>query len=230
VSKLLLGVSAPEHSTHARNAIRYLVERLNARHSNIEQLVIDAAATVLRVSSHEFEIYIEPHKTLPLLNINSVELKQKIRAALCSQNPYFLIDSLNQCIHKAKNHSIDHLFNGNIISGITTNVEADYIRSHQGLMLHIVHANSLAESAVLQMGQDLVVYLHNNEPLQEPTLQAYAMAIADRFEPACAAQTPVASNLYALPPVNCHPVKTAAENNQEREEILAIMDQWGLTG
>lgn len=230
MSKLLLGVSAPEQSNHGRNAIRYLVERLNARHSNIEQLVIDAAATVLRISSHEFEVYIEPHKTLPLLNINAVELKQKIRAALCSQNPYFLIDSLNQCLHKAKSQAIDHIFNGNIVSGITTNVEADYIRSHDGLMLHIVHANSLAQSAVLQMGHDLVVYLHNNDPLQEITLQAYAMAIADRFEPACAAQTLEASNLYALPPVNCRPVKTAAANNQEREELLAIMDKWDLTG
>jgi hypothetical protein len=85
------------------------------------------------------------------------------------------------------------MFNGDVISGITTNAEADYIRSHGGLMLHIVHANSLAESAVLQNNNDLVIYVHNNEPLQEITLQAFAIAILQRFEPACAIETPEAA-------------------------------------
>lgn len=191
--KLLLGITAPDHSIHARNAIRYLVERLNARNTNIEQQVIDAAAVALRISSHEFEVNIIPQKTLPLLNINAVELKQKIRAALCSQNPYFLIDSLNQFLNEWKNKPISCLFSGEVISGITTNAEADYIRSHGGLMLHIQHANSITESPVQQHNSDLVIYIHNNEPLQEITLQAFAIAIAERFEPACAIETPEAA-------------------------------------
>lgn len=178
---------------HARNAIRYLVERLNARNTNIEQQVIDAAAIALRISPFEFEVGIEPQRKLPLLNINAVELKQKIRAALCSQNPYFLIDSLNQYLSDSQTQAIAKIFSGDIISGITTNAEADYMRSHGGLMLHIVHANSLAESPVLQHNNDLVIYVHNHEPLQEITLQAFAIAIAQRFEPACATETPEAA-------------------------------------
>jgi hypothetical protein len=191
--KILLGITAPEHSIHARNAIRYLIERLNARNINIEQQVIDAAAIALRISAHEFEVFIEPQKTLPLLNINAVELKQKIRAALCSQNPFFLIDSLNQYLTESHSKAISKIFNGDVVSGITTNAEADYIRSCGGLILHIVHANSIVESPVFQHSNDIAIFLHNNEPLKEITLQAFAIAIAERFEPACAIETPEAA-------------------------------------
>lgn len=193
MTKLLIGVSAPEQNLQARNAVRYFAEHLNAQHFNIEQQVIDAAAIALRISPHEFVANVDPQKKLPILNINTTELKQKIRAALCSSNPYFLIDSLHVNLNDVAKKHITKLFNGSIVSGITTNMEAEYIRSHGGLMIHIHNESSLLDQPVNTRDNDIVIHASNSNPLNELTLQAFTIAIGARFEPIHANEVPEAA-------------------------------------
>jgi hypothetical protein len=193
MNKLLIGVCAPDQNLQARNAVRYFAEHLNAQHFNIEQQVIDAAACALRISPHEFVVNVDPQKKLPILNINAAELKQKIRAALCSSNPFFLIDSLHVNLNDDAKKHITKLFNGSIVSGITTHMEAEYIRSHGGLMIHIHNESSLQEPTIATRDDDLVIHTSNSNPLNEKTLQAFTIVIGSRFEPIHAKEVPEAA-------------------------------------
>lgn len=187
MKKMLIAIANNENNLQARSATRYLVDALNLCHTNIEQQVIDAAAAALRLSPHEFTVALDHFKKIPVLNINAIELKQKIRASLCAQNPYFLIDSLHEFLQQ-KNPYIKKLFNGNIISGISNNTEADYIRSQGGLVLHIENSHSNIESPIAHKNNDLAIHTSNQEPLCVLTLQAFAKAIAAHFEESAAAQ------------------------------------------
>ena len=72
-------------------------------------------------------------------------------------------------------------------------MEAEYIRSHGGLMIHIHNESSLLEHTIATRDDDLVIYTSNSNPLNEITLQAFTIAIGSRFEPIHAKEVPEAA-------------------------------------
>lgn len=189
MSKLLMGITANDQYLQQRQATRYFAERLNLYHFNIEQKVIDAAAVVLGVSNYELQVKMNHLINLPLLHTNITDLKAKIRAAICMTNEFYLIDSLHESLNNENNKHISKLFSGNIVSGISTNEEAAYIRDCDGVMLHIINNNCAQASAIIIEDNDIVINVRNSDPLHELTLQSFAIAIAERFEPVDATET-----------------------------------------
>ena len=72
-------------------------------------------------------------------------------------------------------------FDGLIISGITTNDDADYIRKNGGLILHIEHTNSLFKTGVTHNNSDLIMAIRNASEPSKLTLCGFATAIAEHF-------------------------------------------------
>lgn len=181
MKKILIGVTAAETCTESRNSIRHILNKFELQHLNIQQKIIDAAAIILRISPEELMVNIEPLRPLPFLQMSASELKKQIRAALCTNNQYYLIDSLDTEINAPRNKNISQLFNGHIVSGITTNEEADYIRSHGGVMLHIINNNDLQPSAVDKTSSDLIHTANFDLSPKNLSLRLISEKIAEKY-------------------------------------------------
>jgi hypothetical protein len=181
MKKILIGVASNHCSNHTRNAIRYLCEIMNIKHINIEQQVIDAVAAILRVSAYELQVNIEQLKPIPLINYSAKELMIKIRAMLCEKNQYFFIDQLDGELNSRNETMMQKLFNGEIVSGIQTEEEADYIRSNGGILLHIIDNNSIEQHAFGIADSEPVILTINSTPSTENQLHEIAMSLMRKF-------------------------------------------------
>lgn len=181
MKKILIGVATNNCNNHTRNAIRYLCETMNIKHINIQQQVIDAAAAILRVSAYELQVNTEQLKPIPLIKLSTKELMVKIRSLLCEKNPYFFVDHLDAELNRRTETMMQKLFNGDIVSGIQTEEEADYIRSNGGIILHIIDNNSIEKTAFSILDNDPVILTTNSTPPPENTLQKIAMSLMRHF-------------------------------------------------
>lgn len=178
MSRILLGVSHPRFSIEARNVIRFFVDHLNLRHQNIEQPIADAVAALLRISPHELAVETNSRKPVQVFDKTAADLFADFKGAALSENSQALL-VLHLLNESELPEAMRASFNGEIISGITNEAEADWIRDNGGLMLHITTNRAHVKATALN-DSDICIEI-NREPLPEITLQAFATLIAQKF-------------------------------------------------
>ena len=157
--KMLIGIT----STHElKKSVKKLIEFHNLLHSNIQQPVIDATAIVLGVNAHEYTHHVDKHAVQSLWGKTGEEIQSGISNLLHAGNENCLIQHLEQNLTKYAGSPLQKLINGNLVSGITTPQEADYIRSKGGAVLHIVNINRQAKLKPLLHHSDFTLFVTND--------------------------------------------------------------------
>jgi len=165
--KMLIGVT----STHTtKNSVKKLIEFHNLLHNNIQQPVIDATAIVLGVNAHEYNHHVDKRVVQAPWSQTAEEIQAGISNLLHAGNENCLIQHLEQNLTKYSGSPLQKLINGNLVSGITTPQEADYIRRKGGAVLHIVNINRQAKLKPLLHHSDFTLFVTDDTEPDEVEL------------------------------------------------------------
>lgn len=154
--KMLIGVT----STHdTKLSVKKIREAHNLLHSNMQQPVIEAAAILLGVNSHEYTHHIDKRVVQAPWGKTAQEIESGILDLLHAGNENCLIQHMETNLAKYSASPLKKLTNGNLVSGITTPEEADYIRSNGGVVLHIVNIKRQQKHIPLMQKSDFIIYV-----------------------------------------------------------------------
>lgn len=165
--KMLIGIT----STHKlKKSVKKLIEFHNLLHSNIQQPVIDATAIVLGVNAHEYTHHVDKRVVQAPWGKTADEIQSGISNLLHAGNENCLIQHLEKNLTKYAGSPLQKLINGNLVSGITTPQEADYIRNKGGAVLHIVNINRQAKLKPLLHHSDFTLFVSSDTEPDEMEL------------------------------------------------------------
>ena len=134
--KMLIGVSAP-HNKLSLSVIEILSGALNLEHINMRQPVVSMLAALMKMDPAHLH-YDTPFTTaVPGLNTNVADLETSIAFQLRTLNPRYFIEQAGAAMATSKNSVKNALFDGYIVAGINTELEAQWVRDSGGLMIHI---------------------------------------------------------------------------------------------
>ena len=158
MNKLLLGIAGRARSGKSTCA-SILCQALELRAYAIALPVTQACAAALGI---EHQAFLRLPKKAPLLGweLTKRELMQTIGDALISKNPHALLTNLEHRMEREQ--SAKPFFNGELISDIRTETEAEWLRSKGGLLIHIhretqEESNHRTETDLHVLPQDTVI-------------------------------------------------------------------------
>lgn len=177
--KMLIGVT----STHKlKKSVKKLIEFHNLLHSNIQQPVIDATAIVLGVNAHEYTHHIDKRVVQAPWSKTAQEIESGISNLLHAGNENCLIQHLEKNLTKYAGSPLQKLINGNLVSGITTPQEADYIRNKGGAVLHIVNINQQIKLKPLLHHSDFTLFVSSDTDPDEMELFRISKEIKEHLK------------------------------------------------
>lgn len=180
MNKLLIGISAPVNQA-TRDAISVFTEEFNVEHVNLRQPVINMVAALTNMHPTQQEFCCAPHQKIDDLGISIAELELSIAFNLRASNGRFFIARAQAVIARSAHGMHNELFNGHIVSGIKTEVEAQWIRSQGGLVVHLYqYDNNVDFHALNEMDSDLVFNISSKNPTRN-NLAASIAAIKGRI-------------------------------------------------
>lgn len=149
-------------------AAAILTEVLDLRRYTFAQPVTIKCATLLNMAHADFLAI--PKNSLVINNLTKRELMQHVGKQLRERNEYFAIQDLQYRIDS--NEPDNYLFNGQLITDVRLPLEAGYIRSKGGILIHIKNPNAkLAPSDVTE--QDLHTPNHEKILINNTTLENF---------------------------------------------------------
>lgn len=161
---LLIGISAPINNA-SRDAVGVLTEEFNVEHFNLRQPVIDMVAALTKMHPTHQEFCCEHHEVIDDLGMSIAELELMIALNLRTANPLFFVERLQRQIQKSMHGMHNELFNGNIVSGIKSEAEAQWIRDQGGLVVHLYqYDNTVDFHALSEKDCDLVFDISSTNP------------------------------------------------------------------
>lgn len=164
MNKLLIGISAPVNQA-TRDAISVFTEEFNLEHINLRQPVINMVAALTNMHPTQQEFCCAPHQKIDDLGISIAELELSIAFSLRVFNGRFFIERAQAAITKSAQGMHNELFNGNLISGIKTEVEAQWIRNQGGIVVHLYQYDNTADfHALNELDSDLVFNISSKNP------------------------------------------------------------------
>lgn len=164
MSKLLIGVSAPNNYA-ARTAIATIAEEFCVEHISMRQPVINMIATLTAMDPVHQEFACSPHAIVEGLGVSIGELEIALSFNLRTIKTDFFIERTKETIGVSNSGLNGELFNGQLISGIRTELEAQWVRDQGGVMIHLYHYDNAAEfHALNEMDGDLVAVIGSDSP------------------------------------------------------------------
>lgn len=153
MKKILIGISSP-NSAVARNASSVIAEHYNLEHISMRQPVLDMLAAITGVHSTELEHNTTPFQTIEHLGSTLSDAEITLAYTLRTMNKSFFIRRTESAISRSLNTMNAQIFDGHIISGINTEMEADWLRSNGGLLIHLCHTDNKTPIHFLNKQQD----------------------------------------------------------------------------
>lgn len=182
MNKLLIGVSAPNNHT-ARTAIATIAEEFCVEHISMRQPVINMIASLTAMDPVHQEFACSPHATVEGLGISIGELEIALAFNLRTIKPDFFIERTKETMGISNTGFNGELFSGQLISGIRTELEAQWVRDQGGVMVHLYHYDNTSEfHALHEMDGDLVVITNSDAPTKN-NMAASLAAIQARIAP-----------------------------------------------
>lgn len=167
--KILIGISSPRNAL-TQAAIAILTSLLNLKHINMRQPMVNMLAGLLGRQSSEIQFDIPSETKIKGLSTTLAELEVMLAFNLRTLNANYFIEQAKTHIELANSGINLQLFDGQIITGISTELEAQWIRDQGGLMVHIYDytPQNLAKFDALNEKQnDLVIMTSNQCPITE---------------------------------------------------------------
>lgn len=174
MKKLLIGISAPDNNT-AREAIGLIAEEFDLEHISMQQPVINMLSTLTESHPSAFEYCITQSHMVTGLNVTVAESATTLAFCLRTINPAFFIERTKEAREKSRKGLNIELFSGDIISGIKSEAEAQWIRDQGGLMLHLYHYDDICKfHAMDEMDGDLVAVIDAATPNKQHLAGTFA--------------------------------------------------------
>jgi hypothetical protein len=156
---MLIGIT----STHdLKLTVKKFRDAHNLLHSNMQQPAIEATAIVLGVNSHEYTHHIDKRVVQAPWGKTAQEIQEGIANLLHAGNENCLIQHMQTNLEKYASSPLQKLTNGNLVSGISTPAEAEYIRSNNGAVLHIVNAKRQHKHNPLMQPGDFTIFVNSD--------------------------------------------------------------------
>lgn len=144
--KIIVGISAPRKS-RSRQVINTIAKELDLAHINMKQPALDMVASLSGLHPTELgaisDDAVLKNKTVYGLGMNVVDLEASIsRYLLQIKSDFFITRAQAELNHLNQMNTefgeTNTLFNGQVISGVSTAMEAQWIRNLGGVMLHVM--------------------------------------------------------------------------------------------
>lgn len=140
MNRLLVGVTGQRNPV--TKAITHLVsQELNLIHINMRQPFIDVLAAVTSTTSQSAALLPSNHK-IDLLKCTVAAFERSFLAATYELNTNYFIDSAELKLTRttaAFTETIQNIFGGYVVCGISRPAEADFVRERGGVMVHVNH-------------------------------------------------------------------------------------------
>lgn len=176
--KILIGIHCNDKN-HAHKTALTLREELNLLAHHMRQPALDAAAILCGVTSYEIQKRPEHYSNVTPWNQSAQQLEAGIARVILAGNPNAFTQAADEWLNNEGQKPLRNMFSGYLIHGISTNEEADFIRTHGGLMIHILKTENPRQIDVLN-GDRATHYCRAEEPCPR-SLKQLAILIKKHF-------------------------------------------------
>ncbi len=136
MNKILIGVSAPNNPT-SKIAIAQLAETFNVEHISMRQPLINMIAQLTCMDPFAQEFYCPQQAIIEHLGVSIAELEISLGFTFRTIKSDFFIQRCAESIALSNSGLNGQLFSGQIISGIKSELEAQWLRDQGGHMMHL---------------------------------------------------------------------------------------------
>lgn len=140
MNRLLVGVTGQRNPV--TKAITHLIsQELNLININMRQPFIDVLATVTGATPQNAALLPSNHK-IDLLKCTVAAFERSFLSTTYELNTNYFIDCAELKLTRttaAFTETIQNIFGGYVVSGITRPAEADFVRARGGIMVHVKH-------------------------------------------------------------------------------------------
>jgi hypothetical protein len=181
--KKLIGISAPRNQL-SQAAITIMASILNLKHINMRQPMINMLAALQGTDPAILQFDTAPETTAQGLNISLADLELTLAFNLRTLNPAYFIEHAKNQLQIANTGLHSKLFDGQIITGITTELEAQWLRDQGCLVIHIYDyspQNLIKFHGLNEKDQDLVLVTSNTVPIAESNVYSIIETVRQRF-------------------------------------------------
>ncbi len=171
---ILIGISAPVNSA-TRDALSVFAEEFNLEHINLRQPVINMVASLTNMHPTQQEFCCASNQVIDDLGISIAELELSLSLELRLHNPRFFIERAQAVMNNSSTGMHAELFSGNLVSGIKTEIEAQWIRDQGGMVVHLYQYDNKADfHALNEHDGDFVFNISSNNPTRNNLLASIA--------------------------------------------------------
>ncbi len=164
MKKLLIGVSAP-NNTNARAAIAVVADEFGLEQLTMRQPIINLLAALTNEHPTHHEFCNARSDIVQGLGVSVADTEAALSFSLRTINPSFFIERMKVAQALSRRGMNGELFNGDLICGIKTEMESQWIRDQGGIMLHMYYYDNTAEfHALNEMDSDLIAIIDSNAP------------------------------------------------------------------
>lgn len=183
MQKIMIGITGTRHSGK-RMLTSLIAEDLRLMHINMQQPAINACAGIANMDPYDF--YRAPMEAdLTPYSMTAGQLLKRIQAALIYNDRSALIKAAEHTL-AARSH-VMHLFNGVVVSGITRDNEADWLRSKGGLLIHLENTHQIANGPlVLLKNEDALHTFDSKEKFNSAIIPAVIETLRSKITKAAA--------------------------------------------
>lgn len=139
---LLIGIAGTRNQSTI-NAVRYLVGKVHLCHINMRQHIVDRLAIELGTTPHDIAHNQNPFRVIAPNQYTLRERERKIFNEVTANNQNFLIDLAETQIKKTEKRC-PFIFGGAVISNISNNHEAEWLRKKGGHLIHLIDTRAIA--------------------------------------------------------------------------------------
>lgn len=181
MQKILIGVSAPNNET-TKAAIAQLSEVFTLNHLNMRQPMINMIAALTEIDKTAQEFYCPQDYIIDHLGISIEQLEISLSLTLRTFKRDFYINHCADALAHARHGYLGQLFSGQIISGIKTELEAQWIREQGGQMVHIYqYTDACYHHPLNEIQGDLVCVI--DQPSNTPDTRELIQNLRNKIYP-----------------------------------------------
>lgn len=180
--KILLGITGP-HSARTRDTVKTLLIALHLGHINMRHPMVQFTAECLGLEPHYMEHHVPLHHYYPSVKQTLGEMQKTLEHFLCMTNKNYLIEKVAKEIAVTNLAFKGSLHNGHIVSNLTNELEAEWIRKNGGLVIHVRDRDTELQAApLLQFPTDEVIITSRDVAPNEKNLDGMIKKIFHHFQ------------------------------------------------
>lgn len=183
MQKIMIGITGTRHSGK-RMLTSLIAEDLRLMHINLQQPAINACAGIANMDPYDF--YRAPMEAeLTPYGMTAGQLLKRIQAVLIYNDRDALIKATEQTL--AARSNVMHLFSGVVVSGITRDNEADWLRNQGGQLIHLHNTQYIGNRPLVHVSnQDALHMFYSKAKFDSAIIPAVIETIRSKLQKAAA--------------------------------------------